>query len=309
MNRDALWNMKVFLAVVDGGTLSAAAQALRVTPSAVSKQLVKLEQGLGVRLLERTTRSLRVTSAGVTYRAHAQKVISAIEEAEAEVQSAERALTGALRVSAPTLLGQEVIAPIAARFLRAHPAVTLVLELTDRLVDLVSEPVDLAIRVASRLPESGLSARRIGALRWLFVAGPAYLAQRGAPRRPDDLAQHACLDLLHGSDRGRWRMSYAGREVEVDVSGPLVSSSLVAIHRCAVDGLGIAQLPSYLVRGDLEAGRLVQVLPTAGKARGSVFAVQPSRAFVAARLRAFIDLLAAELPARLAPPPKGRPGP
>jgi DNA-binding transcriptional LysR family regulator len=287
---------------VDGGTLAAAARALRVTPSSISKQLAKLERRLGVRLLQRTTRSLRVTAAGARYRAHAQRVMSALAEAEADVQSEETALAGALRVSAPTLLGQEAIAPIAARFLRENAGVELDLELTDRFVDLVSEPIDLAIRVASRLPESGLSARRLGLLSWHFVASPAYIKQRGAPRRPEDLGHHACLDLAHGTDRGRWRMAYGGAEVEVDVRGPLVSSSLVALHRSALAGLGVAQLPSYLVREDLERRRLVQVLPSAGTARRTVFAVQPSRSFAPPRVRAFTDFLAAELPAVVAEP-------
>jgi len=296
VDREALWSMEVFLAITAEGSLAAAARSLRVTPSAVSKQMTKLERNLRVRLLERTTRTLRVTPAGERYRAHAQQIVAALQAAEDDVRSEEIALTGELRLSAPTLLGQELLAPLMARFLRANPELRIDLTLDDRFVDLVSEPYDLAIRVATRLPESGLAARRVGLLRWIFVASPIYVREKGTPRRPEDLAHHACLDLAHGSDRGRWKIAFAQREVEVRVRGPLVSSSLVAIHRAALEGLGVAQLPTYLVRADLAAERLVQVMPGAGRSRASIFAVTPSRAFHVRRVRAFIDYLASELP-------------
>ncbi|WP_394837354.1 LysR substrate-binding domain-containing protein [Pendulispora rubella] len=299
MDREALWNMEVFLAIANGGTLAAAARALRVTPSAVSKQLAKLEARLGVRLLQRTTRTLRATAAGERYRAHARRVIEALESAEADVQSEETALAGPIRVSAPSLLGQEIVAPIVADFLKAHPRVRIDLELTDRFVDLVGEVFDLAIRVAAELPESGLTARRIGTLSWRYFASPAYVSARGMPTRPEDLTGHDCLELAHDERRGRWQIRLRKREVEVDVRGPLVSSSVVALHRVALAGLGIARLPTFLVERDLAAGQIVEVFPNAIPHRTSVFAVQPTRAFVAPRVRAFGNHLVTELPTRL----------
>lgn len=307
IDREALWAMQVFVAVVEGGSLAAAARSLRVTPSAVSKQLGKLERRMHVRLLQRSTRALRTTAAGERYRAHAKSILSAVEAAECDTQAREEAIAGSLRVSAPTVLGQEVVAPIVAAFVARHRDVQIELDLTDRFVDLGTEPVDVAIRVASRLPESRLTARRLGALTWILVASPAYLEARGKPSRAEDLATHACLDLAHAADRGRWRLQMRERSVEVEVTGPLVSSSLIALHRCALAGVGIAQLPSYLVRADVAAGRLVQVLSTAGAERRTVWAVQPTRAFVPARVRAFVDFVASSMPGALDPSkPKGR---
>ncbi|MFT3770318.1 MAG: LysR family transcriptional regulator [Minicystis sp.] len=299
IDRDALWDMEVFLAVVEGGALAAAARALRVTPSAVSKQMARLEARLGVRLLQRTTRRLRPTPAGARYADHARRVVAALAEAEADVQTEGASLRGRLRVSAPTLLGQELVAPIVARFLLAHPDVMVDLDLTDRFVDLAAEPVDLAVRVAARLPASELSARKIGVVRWVLVASPAYLKRRATPKRAEDLADHACLDLAHAEDRTRWRLTAGGRAASVTVKGPLVSSSMVALHRAALAGAGIAQLPGYLVRADLAEGRLVQVLRGAELPRRFVFALQPSRALVPPRVRAFADFLAGELPAAI----------
>lgn len=302
LDRDALIHMQLFLAVVDGGSLAAAARALRLTPSAVSKQLSRLERRLGVRLVERTTRSLRVTAAGTRYRRHARSLVATLADAEADVQAETRAVAGELRVSAPTLLGQEVVGPLAARFLLAHPEVCLELDLTERFVDLAAEPVDVALRVATRLPASGLAARRLGSFAGVIVASPDYLERRGAPRRAQDLAEHACLELAHDAERGRWRMTSGGRELAVEVRGPLVSSSLVALRRCALAGLGVARLPGYLVRDDLEQGRLVRLLPHVASARKAVFAVRAHAALVPPRVRAFIDFLAAELPAWIDPP-------
>ncbi|APR76119.1 Transcriptional regulator, LysR family protein [Minicystis rosea] len=299
VDRDALRDMEVFLAIVDGGTLAAAARALRVTPSAVSKQMARLEDRLGVRLLQRTTRRLRLTPAGARYGEHARRLVNALAEAEADVQSEVASLRGRVRVSAPTLLGQEVVAPIIARFLRAHPDVIVELDLADRFVDLASEPIDVAVRVAARLPASDLAARRIGVIRWILVASPDYVKRRPAPRRVEDLGGHACLDLAHAEDRSRWRLTLAGRTTSVTVRGPFVSSSLIALRCCAMAGAGIAQLPAYLAHDDLTAGRLVQVLKHAELPRRAVFLVQPSRALVPPRVRAFADFLARELPAAI----------
>lgn len=300
VDREALWDMEVFLAIAEGGAIAAAARALRVTPSAVSKQIGRIERRLGVRLVERTTRSLRLTDAGARYADHARRVVAAVAAAEADVQAEGAALRGLVRASAPTLLGQEILAPIVARFVLAHPEVSVELDLADRFVDLAADPIDVAIRVAPRLPASQLTARRIGQIRWLIVASPDYVSRRGAPRRPEDLADHACLDLAHAPDRARWRLSAGGRAVTVAVRGPLVSSSMVALHRGALAGAGIAQLPAYLVRADLAAGRLVRVLDDAELPRRAVFALQPSRALVPPRVRAFADFLAAEVRRALA---------
>lgn len=300
IDREALWGMQVFLAVVEAKTIAAAARTLRVTPSAVSKQLAKLEQRLGTRLLQRTTRSLRVTSAGERYAARATVAVAALAEAEESARAEASAPRGPLRVSAPTVLGQELVAPIAARFLATHREVSMELELSDRFVDLAAEPIDVAIRIARRLRSSGTTARRLGVMGWTLVASPSYLEAHGAPRRPEDLALHRCLEIAHDLERGRWRLERGARHTRVAVSGPLVTTSLFVLRRAVLDGLGIARMPTYVVRAALDAGTLAVVLPTWRLEASTVYALQPSRLFVPSRTRAFVELLVDALPALLA---------
>ncbi|EYF00213.1 LysR family transcriptional regulator [Chondromyces apiculatus] len=300
MDREALWDMVVFREVATRGTLSGAARALGVTPSAVSKQVTRLEARLGVRLVQRTTRSLQLTAAGTRYKGHAERLLVSLEEAEADVQGERDILRGRVRVSAPTMLGQEIVAPIAARFLVTHPEVEVELDLSDRLVDLVAEQVDLAVRVVPTMESSGLSSRRLGMTEWHLVASPAYVAARGMPASVGELAAHACLELSHAQDRGTWELQVRGRATRVLVQARLLSSSIGALHRCALEGAGIGRFPEYLVRKDLEAGRLVRVLPRVVSSRRPVYALQPTRAFVAPRVRAFASFLAEQFPRTLA---------
>ncbi|WP_437728090.1 LysR family transcriptional regulator [Sorangium sp. So ce861] len=302
MDRDALWDMLVFREIAERGTLAGAARALGITPSAVSKQVSRLEARLGVRLVQRTTRSLRLTAAGVRYRQHAERLLVALDEAEADVQSERDALRGVIRVSAPTLLGQHVVAPLVARFLEAHPRVDIELDLSDGFIDLITERVDLAVRVAPALPSSGLTSRRLGVTTWYIVASPAYLERRGAPAAATDLSAHACLELAHADDRGAWELVVRGRSVKVPVRGPIVSSSIGALYRCALEGAGVGRFPEYLVRADIEASRLVRLLPKALTFRRPVHALQPTRAHVAPRVRALASFLAEHFPRALAPP-------
>jgi DNA-binding transcriptional LysR family regulator len=299
-DRDAVWGMEVFLKILETGSIAAAARALRVTPSAVSKQLAKLEARLGVRLLRRTTRRLSPTGEGLRYAEHAGAILGAIEAAEREIAREEDTPRGKLRVSAPTLLGQEIIAPLAARFLAENPRVELELDLSDGYVDLVKESFDLAVRIAPRLRENGLIARKIGVNELILVASPRYL--EGAPplRRPRDLSQHRCLELAHSSDRGRWSLAASGRTFAVPVRDPVVcSNSLVALHRLALAGAGVASLPTYLVRRDIEERRLAQVLPSARRAQRSIYVVHAGGRLVTTRVRRFADLLARDLPGEI----------
>ncbi len=295
MDRDALWSMLVFLEVVERGTLAGAAQALHVTPSAVSKQMTKLEERLGVRLAQRTTRSFRLTAAGTRYREHATRVTSALDDAEADVQRESGALRGRLRVSAPLLLGQQLVAPIVARFLEAHPDIELDLELSDRFVDVVGESIDLAVRVAQHLPESGLTVRTVGTMDWYLVASPAYLARHGTPRVPADLADHTCVELSHAQDRGMWRLETGGKTEAVAVRSRLASTGLVALHHGVREGAGIGRFPEHLVGEDLASGRLVRLLRKVSTSQRVVSLLMPSRSYVPPRVRAFATVLTQEL--------------
>ncbi|AKV00580.1 Transcriptional regulator, LysR family [Labilithrix luteola] len=306
VERDALWEMNVVASVIDGGSVAAAARALRLTPSAVSKQLARVEQRLGVRLIERTTRRLRPTAAGLRYREHAVRLLRNLSDAEDDVRADSRVPRGLVRVTAPTLFGQEVVAPVLARFLLRFPEVEVELILDDAFVDLVKERIDVAVRVASQLPPSGLLARKVGDIEYWLVASPAYLERRAVPARPSDLSVHACLDLAHAPDRGHWRMTEGGRAQVVDVSGPLVSTSLPALHNAALEGLGIAQIPRYLAQRPIDEGRLVRVLPNAVLPGRFAFALHAAGALAPARVRELSRFLLAELPERTSPGARGR---
>lgn len=306
VERDALWEMNVVASVIDGGSVAAAARELRLTPSAVSKQLARVEQRLGVRLIERTTRRLRPTAAGLRYREHAIRLLRNLSDAEDDVRADSRVPRGLVRVSAPTLFGQEVVAPALARFLLRFPDVEIELLLNDAFVDLVKERIDVAVRVASVLPPSGLVARKVGEIEYWLVASPTYLERHPGLARPSDLGAHACLDLAHAPDRGHWRMTEGGRAHVVDVSGPLVSTSLPALHNAALEGLGVAQIPRYLAQRPIDEGRLARVLPNAILPGRSAFALHAAGALAPARVRELSKFLLAELPERISPGARGR---
>jgi DNA-binding transcriptional LysR family regulator len=311
--RDALWEMHVVASVIDGGSVAAAARELRVTPSAVSKQLARVEQRLGVRLVERTTRRLRATAAGLRYRDHAVKLLRSLEDAEDDVRADSRVPRGLVRVTAPTLYGQEVVASVIARFLTKFPDVQVELILDDALVDLVKERIDIAIRVTTELPPSGLVVRRAGEIDYLLAASPRYLEHCPPLERAADLGAHACLELAHDPDRGQWRLVEHGRSATVKVTGPLTSTSLVALHRAALEGIGITQLPRYLAQQALDDGRLVHVLPSVSLRGRRVFALHAAGRLAPIRVRELSRHLVAELPSRStavpSPGPASRTGP
>lgn len=301
IDRDALWDMQVFAAVVDGGSIAAGARAVGATPSAISKRLAALERRLGTRLLHRTTRQLRITTEGATYVERARELLHTVAKLESCMQENGGALRGEIRISAPTLLGQELLTGVIARFLRQHPEVSAHLELSDRLVDLVSEPFDVAIRVATHLEAKELIARRVGVLETILVASPGYVKERGAPENVASLSTHAVLEAAFDGNRGRWDLQTRSGIKSVAVRGPLVCSSLGALRQAALAGLGVAQLPRYLVQSDLRARRLVHLLPKCTADQRSVFVVRASRAFVPSRVRALTEFIARELPALLKP--------
>ncbi|HSC88124.1 MAG TPA: LysR family transcriptional regulator [Polyangiaceae bacterium] len=285
--------MRTFVTVVEAGTIASAAKKLLRTPSAISKQLKRLEDELRVTLLHRSTRQLRLTDDGRRFHAHALRLVSGFDDAKAELLHRHTTLSGSLRISAPLSFGQEMVATWVAQFSRHAPEVHVDLNLSDRWVDLTTEPFDVAIRIAPRLPSSGHTAQKLGTMRWHFVASPSYLSQRGTPSVPRDLSDHACLELAHALDRGKWRV--AGQR-PVAVRGPLVSNGIVALHRAALAGAGIAQLPAYLVSEDVRARRLVRVLPRHEGTPRQVFALFQDGQRAPHRVRAFVDFLRTHAP-------------
>lgn len=278
----------VFARVVDAKSFTRAGRELGLPKSTVSRKVSELEARLGARLLQRTTRNLSLTDAGRAFYQHASRVVSELDAGAAAVLELEEAPRGSLRVSAPLNFG--LFAPALSAFAARHPAVEVEIVCSDRLVDLVEEQFDVAIR-ASRLKDSALVARPLGLLRNVIVASPRYVAEHGEPRHPKDLASHACLVFGGGSERGHYRLTRKGREEAVSVRGHLVANDFDLLHDGAVEGLGIAMLPYPRVQDDYETGRLVRVLPEWCAPSFPIHAVYPSTRHLSPKVRAFIDHL------------------
>ncbi len=278
----------VFAKVVQTGSFTRAGRELSLPKSTVSRKVSELEARLGARLLQRTTRSLSLTDAGRAFHEHATRIVSELTAGAAAVLELEEAPRGKLRVSTP--LNFELFAPVLSAFVSRYPAVDVELVCSDRMVDLVEEQFDVAIR-ASRLRDSALVARPLGVLRSFMVASPRYVADHGDPRQPKELAQHACLVFGAGADRGHFRLARKGREEVVSVAGRLVANDFELLHQAAKDDLGIAMLPCPRIAADLEAGRLVRVLSEWSAPSFPIHAVYPSTRHLSPKVRAFVDHL------------------
>jgi DNA-binding transcriptional LysR family regulator len=286
-------DVEMFVAVVEAGSLSAAAQRLARSQPTVSRQLAALEERLGARLLERTTRKIRLTAAGRAYFERCAAMVVLAREAEAAVAETNRTMHGSLRLSAPPTYARQRIAPLVPGFLEAFPDLRLEMVLTGRLTDVVGEPVDLAVRLGP-LPDSTLACRLLSREQFVLCAAPDYIARHGAPGRIAELATRKCLVTETFGLRSRWVFRTPRRQV-IDVPAYLVTDDLAMLHEAARLGLGIAALPSYLVADDLRAGRLTPVLPRERLPTFSAHAVLPSGRHVPRRVRAFVDLLATRL--------------
>lgn len=291
---DLLLSMKVFAAVVDGGSFAAAAARLDTSRAMASKQVQKLEEHLGTRLLNRTTRKLSLTETGRAFYERSVQIVSDVEEAEQIAGQMTRAPRGELKVTVPLSYGQHRLAPIIAEYSRHYPDVRINISLSDRKVDLVEEGFDLAIRIGS-LPQSDLIARKIGGARNLVCASPAYLARAGTPATPADLSAHPCLGYTLTGTGTEWRLEGPGATVSVPVSGPIKADNGDMLRLAAVNGCGIIFQPQFIVAGDLAAGRLVRVLPEWQSGELGIYAVYPSRKHLSAKVRTFVDFLAQRL--------------
>lgn len=288
--------MEVFVRVVETGGLSAAARALRITPSAVSKLMARLEARLGARLLTRSTRKLQLTAEGAAFYARSVQVLADIDEAEREV-TAGAAPRGRVRVNSVVDLGRNLLLPLVPGFLAAHPDVTLDLVLTDQVVDLLDERADVAIRVGS-LRSSSLTARKLGQSRAVVVASPDYLARRGTPTRLEDLAQHHQMDFTFTRSVRNWPFKLeSGEVVYLPGVGGVQLGDGESVRRLALEGAGLARLSVFSAADDIKAGRLVPVLEAFNP--GDVLEVHVvflgQGGHLPARVRAFIDFLVENL--------------
>lgn len=282
----------VFASVAELGSFSLAAQSLGLSKSAVSKQVSQLEARLGVRLLQRSTRRLSLTEAGRALLARGQRVAAELDGIDVDLGAASGPPRGVLRLSAPMSFGQRHIAPLLPVFLAEYPAVQVELDLTDRVVDLIGERFDAAVRVG-RLPDSTLVARRLAPARRVVCASPAYLASHGVPRTPAALRQHACLDYTYLAAPGGWPFTSGRRTRRIPVQGPLSSNNGEVLREAALAGLGIALLPTFIVGNDLRAGRLRPLLTAYECWDAAIFVVYPAARHLAPKLRAWVDFLAA----------------
>lgn len=293
---DLFASMRIYVAVVDGGSFAAAADKLDISRAMVSKQIQKLEEHLGTRLMNRTTRRLSLTETGREFYERSTQIMGDVEEAEQIAGQMTRRPQGVLRMTIPLSYGQHRLAAIIGDYTQAYPQVQLDISLSDRKVDLIEDGLDLAIRIGA-MPQSDLIARKIGGVRSIVCAAPAYLARHGAPQTPADLAQHACLGYTLTGTGADWRLEGPAGPVIVPISGPIRADNGDIIRLAALSGAGILFQPHFIVGDDIEAGRLVRVLPDWQSAELGVYAVYPSRKHLSAKVRTFVDFLVAALEA------------
>lgn len=296
---DRLEAMSTLLAVVEAGSLSAASRRLRTPLATVSRRLSELEVHLKTRLLTRSSRRLTLTDAGAAYIAACRRIIDQIEEAEHAASGEYRSPTGELAVTASLLLGRRHVVPVAAAFLDAYPEVVLRLRLTDRVVNLQEEHVDVGIRIGA-LPDSTMMARQVGSVRQVVCASPAYLAARGHPLAPQDLSAHDCISFMGFTSPDFWTFPIAGKSVPVTVRSRLVVDAAEAVLDAAIAGAGVTRLYSYHVADAVRDGRL-KVLLTEFEPRSlPVSVIYLGGGLVPLKVRAFIDFAAPQLRTRLA---------
>ena len=286
---DTFKQIGAFVSVATRGSLSAAARAEGVTPAIVGRRLDALEARLGVKLLLRTTRKLTLTFEGQAFLEDCQRVLNDLANAEAAVSLGGVKASGQLRVSAPAGFGRRHVAPLVDAFMQANPEVTVNLDLSDRLVDLVHENIDCAVRIGE-LQDSSLVSVRLGEMRRMVVASPVYLVAHGVPRTPADLAQHECLSL--GQQRG-WvfRDPDTGAVETRKVGGRFECNDGAVLHEWALAGKGLAWRSLWEVGRDLQEGRLTSVLDAWQAPPMGIYAVFPQRRHLPLRVRLFIDLL------------------
>lgn len=288
---DKLAAMSAFTRVVTLGSFAEAARALGLTRSAVSKAVMELEQVLGARLLDRTTRRVSPTEAGRAYYERCVDILASIEETELQVSSLHDEPRGILRVNAPMSFGTRYLAPAIADLMAIHPAIKVEMTLDDRFVDPIAEGADVTIRIAL-LEESSLIARRLAPARRALVAAPAYIARHGAPASPDDLARHRCLNFGHSTALQRWQLTHDGKALSVPITSSLCSNNGEVLREAAVRGQGVTKLPTFIVGDDIAAGRLAVVMPDYPPTTLGIHALYAPNRYLAAKTRVLIDFLA-----------------
>jgi DNA-binding transcriptional LysR family regulator len=283
--------MRIFVTVVAHGGLAEAGRRLGLTRSAVSKAVIELERSLGARLLDRTTRSVQPTETGWAYYERCVEILAKIEETEAQDFRLSPALRGCLRLSAPVSFGATYLAPAIADFMGRHPDLNVEMIVSDRAIDPCEEGLDLVIQIAA-LPDASKTQRKLASARRLLVASPQYLAERGVPKAPGDLARHRCLGFGYGPAGLRWRFRRDGKEFVTPITPCMISNLGEVLCAAALAGQGIAKLPSFIAGPYIASGRLISVMPDYSPAHLGIFAVASPSRHLSAKTRLFLDHLA-----------------
>jgi DNA-binding transcriptional LysR family regulator len=288
---DRLKQIESFTAVAGKGSLTAAAQAEGVAPAVIGRRIDALEERLGVKLLVRTTRRIALTHEGSAFLEDCQRLLADLASAEASVSAGGVKASGHLRITAPAGFGRRHVAPLVPDFVAAHPEVSLSLNLSDRVVDIVNEGYDCAVRVGD-LPDSSLVSVRLADNRRRCVAAPAYLQRAGVPQTPAELARHACLTLTSDSSQTRgWAFSVDGEVTHLRPGGPLDCSDGQVLHDWCLRGLGIAWRSTWEVESDVAAGRLQEILEDFAAPPSGIHAVFAQRKHLPLRVRLWIDFV------------------
>lgn len=284
-----LGDLEVFVRVVATGSMSAAGRALGFSPAVISKRMKRLEDRLGTRLLQRTTRQISLTEAGQGFHDRILGALAGIEEAEAFASGRSSQPQGTLRITAPTSFGRMHIAPHLTRFMAAHPDLVINIVLSDEFTDIVADGFDLAIRIGE-LSDSSLVARKLASVRRILCAAPAYIAHHGTPTTVKELENHVCI-RQHNHDS--WKLESAQGSLTYRPQGRLITNSSEVVREAVISGAGIALRSTWDIGTDLQSGKLVQILPEwEGSRNLFVSALYPSRQFLPAKVRLFIDYLA-----------------
>ncbi|MNH02507.1 HTH-type transcriptional regulator DmlR [compost metagenome] len=294
---DQIHLMKVFVAVGELESFAAAARRLDISPAAVTRAVSALEDMLGVKLLQRTTRSVRLTQAGGRYLEDTRHILASISEANEAAAGINATPKGELAVTAPILFGKKFVMPSIVRYLQRYPEVDVSAYFLDRIVNMVEEGMDVAVRIGP-LPDSGLKALRVGRVRRMLCASPEYLARHGVPQHPSDLPAHAVIATTNLSPRAGWRFGVTDEPTLVRIKPRLTVTSNDGAIAAAVGGLGIARLLSYQVVDEIASGQLQVLLADYEEAPWPIHVLHRESKHGSAKVRMFVDLLAHELRAQ-----------
>ena len=299
---DTLQNMRVFVRVVEAGSFTSAAQHLNTNTAYASRAVSDLEAHLRTRLLNRTTRRIALTEAGERYLQRCEQILAYVDQAEAEAGDAHARPSGKLKVHAMTSFGQHYVVPAVGRYQQQYPDVHVELTLAQRMPDLLDEGYDVALVLATDLPDSGFVSQRLASAFSIACASPAYLEQHGVPQKPSDLVGHTCMQMVTPvSPSAQWRFSGPDGEELIELGAPTFQVNVAEALAVAVrEGMGIGLLPIYSAISGLRSGELVWLLPGYKSQEMNVYAMYPSRQYLDAKIRTWVELLREQIPATLA---------